>query len=107
MVCLMTGVPLTSEIRNELYKIACTMAKKGSERGVLKHPEFEGTVTTNFSYCSFNSMGGVKFNAEIEGDEAKGKVVFLVTNFEYEEDGVWVPFIPIPHSHPASKAQYN
>jgi len=107
MVCLMSGVPLTNDFRKELYKTACEMGQKGCDKKVLRHPDFECTVTTDFSYCGFNSMGGVKFTAEIEGDTVKGKVVFLITNFDYTEDGIWVPVIPVPRSHPASKAQYN
>jgi hypothetical protein len=107
MVCLMSGIPLTNEIRKELYKTACEMGKKGLPKGIIRHADFEGTVTTDFSYSSFNSMGGVKFTAVIEGDTVKSKVVFLVTNFEYVENGVWVPVVPLPQSHPASKAQYN
>lgn len=107
MVCLMSGVPLTNEIRKILYKTACEMGGKGRQKGIIKHPDFDGTVTTDYSYSSFNSMGGVKFTAQIDGDAVKGKVVFLITNFEYVEDGVWVPVVPLPRSHPASKAQYN
>jgi len=103
----MSGVPLTNDIRTELYKTACEMGQEGCERKAVKCADFEGTVTTNFSYCVFNSMGGVKFTAEIEADTVKGKVVFLVTKFDYTEDGIWVPLAPIPRSHPASAAQYN
>ena len=107
MICLMSGVPLTSDIRSELYKTACEMGRKGCERKALNYDGFEATITTNFSYCAFNSMGGVKFTAEIESDTVKGKVVFLITKFDYTEDGIWVPLVPIPRSHPASAAQYN
>ena len=103
----MSGVPLTNDIRKELYTTACEMGQQGCERKVVKHAGFEATVTTNFSYCAFSSMGGVKFTAEIEVDTAKGKVVFLLTNFDYAENGIWVPVMPIPRSHPAAKAQYN
>jgi hypothetical protein len=107
MVCLMTGVALTNDMRKELYKTACEMGQKGCEKMAVTHPDFEGTITTDFSYCAFNNMGGVKFTAEIEGDNTKGKVIFLVTNFEYTENGIWLPVVPLPQSHPASKAQYN
>ena len=107
MVCLMSGVPLTSDMRKELYKTACEMGKKSCESQAVKYADFEGTITTNFSYCAFNSMGGVKFTAEIEADTFKGKVVFLVSKFDYTDDGIWVPLVPIPRSHPASTAQYN
>jgi len=106
-VCLMSGLSLTNDIRKELYKNACEMGQQGCERKAVKHPDFEGTITTDFSYCAFNSMGGVKFTAAIETDTAKGQVVFLLTNFDYSENGVWVPVMPIPRSHPASVAQYN
>jgi hypothetical protein len=107
MVCLMSGVSLTGDIRRELYKTACEMGQQGCEKKTVKHPDFESTITTDFRYCAFNSMGGVKFTAEIEADKAKGKIVFLLTNFDYTEDGVWLPVMPLPQSHPASKAQYN
>jgi hypothetical protein len=107
MVCLMSGVPLTNDLRTELYNTACEMGQKGQERKVVKHSDFECTITTDFSYCAFSSMGGVKFTAVIDGDKAKGKVVFLITNFDRQEDGIWLPILPVPQSHPASKAQYN
>jgi hypothetical protein len=107
MVCLVSGITLTNDIRKELYKTACEMGQEGCEKKAVKHPDFEVTITTDFNYCAFHSMGGVKFTAEIEGDTVKGKVVFLVTNFDYAEDGIWLPVLPIPRSHPASRAQYN
>ena len=103
----MSGILLTNDIRDELYKTACEMGQEGCRQKALKHSDFEGTITTDFSYCAFNSMGGVKFIAEIEADAAKGRVVFLLTNFDYAKDGVWVPVMPIPREHPASKASYN
>jgi len=103
----MSGISLTNDIRKELYKTACEMGREGCQWKEVKHPDFEGAITTNLSYCAFNSMGGVKFTAEIETDTAKGKVVFLLTNFDYAEEGIWVPVVPIPRSHPAAMAQYN
>jgi len=107
MVCLMTGINLTNDIRKELYRAACDMGKNGREQMALTHPGFEGTLTTDFSYTAFNNLGGVTFTADLEADSTKGRVIFLVTNFEYREHGVWLPVTPIPESHPASKAKYN
>jgi len=107
MVCLMSGIALTNDIRKELYKAACEMGQKGRKKEAIKHPDFEGTITTDLNYCAFSGMGGVKFTADIEADTEKGKVVFLVTNFDYAEDGIWLPVMALPQSHPAAKAQYN
>ena len=39
MVCLMTGVALTNDMRKELYKTACEMGQKGCEKMAVTLPD--------------------------------------------------------------------
>ena len=96
--CLMTsGVSLTSRMFDILFDTACLMLKKDEGRKIIKDPEIEGEVRTNFEEQLLGSVGGIEFHATIETEFGTGNVKYLVRQIDAERRNKleWVPFFSI------------
>ena len=77
--CLMvSGVPLTSEVREVLYQAAKRIARKSESWGRIKDISCEGRLQTDYSHVMLGSASGIKFTAEIESERGSTKVSFII-----------------------------
>ena len=77
--CLMVmSVQLTPEMTDLLFDAACLMLRGNSRARKFRSPEIEGRITTSFKMLSFGGISGVEFLAEVENEDGKGQVKFVV-----------------------------
>jgi hypothetical protein len=109
IVCLMvSGRPLTGELRGCLYRVAREMMKCGWQKEVYvvsEEPDFQGTVRTDFETRNMGSICGIEFTAEVNAPSGKTNVRYLVREVEPENivGGFWMQSVP----ERAAKAHLN
>jgi len=96
--CLMvSGVPLTSEVREALYQAAKRIARKSESWGRIQDESCEGRVQTDYSHVLLASASGIKFTAEVDSERGSTKAAFIIPEevFAIEDDdgtnAVWEP----------------
>ena len=109
--CLMLGgIGLTNEGRTLLYRTACEMYQKNLSYVSVKSMEYEGVVRTKLSYGRIGSISGTKFTADLETEQGKSHVDFIVQDWDLQtvlKYGEWYEVLPLPETHPARKAHLN
>lgn len=76
---LSTSTAISEESRGELvYHATGMFLAKESEREV-KGGDYEGTVSTVWKYDVLGSFSGVRFDAELQTEEGKAHLRFLVS----------------------------
>lgn len=108
--CLMFGGKgLTDRISSVLYKAACKMFQTNSKKKSVKFSDSEAIIRTQFSTAIIGSISGTKFVADVESDEGKTHVEFLVANSDLDraikEGATWMS-IGL-QDHPAYNAGNN
>ncbi len=91
------AVPLTEEIRWELYKTAFEMHKRGRGEEKIKDETFEGKIVATGKTALIGGIFGHVFDANLECESGTGNVRFIVNakDFLRQENGVWVPaYVP-------------
>ncbi len=96
IICLMAArVSLNSIDRDTLYQKACTMFAESRNKEKVKTETMEGVIKSDFSsMATLGAFSGVRFVAEVETNLGKGRVVFLVQDFDLKaaRDGLdWSP----------------
>ena len=109
--CLMySGVPFSEEIRDFLVDSARRMKRKRLKRQSFKSPSYEGEIRTRFTpYFVSSSLRGIMFTAELECEEGKTMVRYLVTPQELKkkDDRRWSQWYGIDLKHPRDNAANN
>ena len=109
--CLMfSGVPFSSEVRDFLVEAARGMKRAGVECQPFKSEAYEGEIRTKFTpYFVSTSLHGILFTADLECEEGKTTVRFLVTPRELEKPGRgrWSQWLRVEPSHPRDNAANN
>ncbi len=109
--CLMySGVPFSEEIRNFLVDTARHMKRKRLKRQSFKFLSYEGEIRTRFTpYFVSSSLHGIMFTAELECEEGKTMVRYLVTPQELKKKGDrrWSQWYEIDMKHPRDNAANN
>ena len=109
--CLMySGVPFSEEIRNFLVATARHMKRKRLKRQSFKALSYEGEIRTRFTpYFVSSSLHGIMFTAELECEEGKTMVRYLVTPQELKkkDDRRWSQWYEIDMKHPRDNAANN
>lgn len=95
--CLMfTGKPLTEDLRNYLYRLACAMMRDRNQRKTIKHDAAIGTVRNENQSARLGSYSGETFFAEMETKHGKTTVRYLVStrnHRKYADElprGTWI-----------------
>ncbi|OLE53582.1 MAG: hypothetical protein AUG51_11990 [Acidobacteria bacterium 13_1_20CM_3_53_8] len=109
--CLMySGVPFSEEIKNFLVDTARHMKRKRIERQPFKSDAYEGEIRTKFTpYFVSSSLHGIMFTAELECEEGRTIVRYLVTpeQLKKKSKSEWSPWYRIETSHPRDNAANN
>ncbi len=104
---MVSGVTLTSEVREALYQAAKRIARKSESWGRVKDESCEGRVQTDYSHVLLGSASGIKFTAEVESERGTTKVSFIVPEemFEVEDDDGEAIWTSMPMGQQATAAQ--
>lgn len=73
------GAPLNELVRNILLLEACDMAKRGEESRRILSDFCIGQISSDFVVCCLGTIIGVAFSAEIDGNQGKTNVSFIVS----------------------------
>lgn len=103
--CLMvSGIPFSSVVSEELMRIARRMAHTGSSVGHIRMDDAEGQITTQFKHASLVSISGVVFHADLETIRGNTQADYIVRTADLrsdDEDGEWTDWLQRPLSpHP-------
>lgn len=107
---MFSGLPFPEEIREFLMDAARRMNRSRNERQKFKSGSYEGVVRTKFTPFFVSShLQGILFTAELECEEGRTQVRFLMTPRELKRkgDGRWSPWYKIERSHPRDNAANN
>jgi len=109
--CLMySGLPFSEEIKNFLVDTARHMKRKRIERQSFKSDSYEGEIRTKFTpYFVSSSLHGIMFTAELECEEGRTVVRYLVTPKQLKKraKSEWSPWYRVEASHPRDNAANN
>ncbi len=75
---MLTGSALTDGARNSLLRAACEMFQKGRNEKKIKTESVEGKVKTDGRYSGLGSVYGMMFYADIESENGRSKIDFIV-----------------------------
>ena len=109
--CLMySGVAFSEEIKNFLVDTARRMKRKRIERQPFKSDAYEGEIRTKFTpYFVSSSLHGIMFTAELECEEGRTVVRYLVTpeQLKKKSKAEWSPWYRIETRSPRDNAANN
>lgn len=99
--CVMASWKIDDDTRDLLFGTAYLMIKTGRNRRRVRGDGCEGVVTTEFQRASLSGLSGVQFRAELETDDGKLIVKYIVRDHDFEEMeksecGAWID----PHDPP-------
>jgi hypothetical protein len=107
---MFSGLPFSEEVREFLLDTARRMRRDRVERQPFKTETYEGEVRTNFTpFFVSTHLQGILFTAELECEEGKTCVRFLVTPRELKKktDAKWGPWLKVERQHPRDNAANN
>lgn len=86
---------ITDDIRDELLASGYLMVRAGQKRRKIKCKVCEGVVTSNLKSTVLDAIAGIGFLAELEIEEGKIKVNYIVRGsrlreLEEAEEGAWI-----------------
>jgi hypothetical protein len=110
-LCLMnSGVPFSEELRDFLVDTARYMKRNKIERQRFKSESYEGEIRSKFTpYFISSGLSGVLFSAELECEEGKTTVRYLMTTKDLKKkaDVKWSPWYKVEATHPRDNASNN
>lgn len=79
---MFSGLPLTDDIRDQLFLMAQGMIRTKKSKGVIKTPKIEGIVTTKWHRRGLGNTYGFEFvaNIETENDPNVNNITYLIKN---------------------------
>ena len=81
--CLMvSGLPLTKDMRDCLHEVARMMVRKDLSRLPFRADDFEGCACTSGEHASLVWIGGIVFTANIESQLMTTRVRYIVRTAE-------------------------
>jgi hypothetical protein len=107
---MFSGLPFSEEVRDFLLDTARRMNRNRVERQPFKSETYQGEVRTKFTpFFVSTHLQGILFTADLECDEGKTMVRFLVTPHELKKksDARWGPWLKVGRRHPRDNAANN
>ena len=109
--CVMFSRPISDEVRDTLFANAYLMITSYQRKMKVRMSCCEGVIKTNLEEVNLYGMNGVLFNGELETNNGKLTVVYLVRHqdlqvMEEAEYGAWLGLDEIDDP-PSSKIRPN